>query len=356
MDVANFLARCACVCIARHREGRRPVAIPWRPRTVRDFAATVSLAMTLICLCAPALCSAQTYPARPIRIVVPTAPGGAPDVVARYLAPRLTEVLGQPIVIENRAGANAMIGADVVAKSPPDGYTWLFGTGQNTVNPSIRKKVPHDIIEDFAPVSLVFHASYLLTVHPAVPAKSVKELIALARAEPGKLNFGSGGTGSAAHLSAELFKMMTGVRMVHVPYKGVGLALADLLAGHIDLMFPAIASAVPYHRDGRLRGLGVTSPRRHPSVPEVPTIAETIPGFESRSWIGVLMPAGTPKEIVTRVNAAIVKIVNTPEVRQTLIAQGADPETDTPEAFAKFIRNEVGRAARVVKAAGIKPE
>ena len=319
------------------------------PRTAGYVAA-------LCIACTATLSSAQTYPARPIRIVVPTAPGGAPDVVARYLAPRLTEVLGHPFFVENRAGANAMIGADVVAKSPPDGYTWLFGTGQNTVNPSTMKKIPHDIVEDFAPVSLVFHASYLLTVHPGVPAKSVKELIALARAEPDKLNFGSGGTGSAAHLSAELFKMMTGVRMVHVPYKGVGLALGDLLSGHIDLMFPAIASAVPYHRSGRLRGLGVTSPHRHPSVPEVPTIAETVPGFESRSWIGVLVPAGTPREIVARANAAIVKIVNTPEVRQTLIVQGADPETDTPEAFGKFIRNEVARAARVVKAAGIKPE
>jgi tripartite-type tricarboxylate transporter receptor subunit TctC len=218
------------------------------------------------------------------------------------------------------------------------------------------KKVPHDIVEDFAPVSLIFHASYLLTVHPAVPAKSVAELIALARAQPGKLNFGSGGKGSAAHLSAELFKMMTGVRMVHVPYKGVGLALGDLLGGQIDLMFPAIASAVPYHRNGRLRGLGVTSPRRHPSMPELPTIAETIPKFESRSWIGVLVPAGTPKEIVARINGAVVKVVNTPEVRQALINQGADPETNTPEEFARFIRDEVARAARVVKAAGIKPE
>ena len=299
---------------------------------------------------------AQTYPTRAIRLVVPTAPGGAPDVVARFLAPRLSDVLGQPIVVDNRAGANAMIGADVVAKSPPDGYTWLFGTGQNTVNPSIMKKVPHDIVEDFAPVSLVFQSAYLLTVHPAVPARSVSELIALARAQPGKLNFGSGGTGSAAHLSAELFKMMTGVRMVHVPYKGVGIALGDLLGGQIDLMFPAIASAVPYHRNGRLRGLAVTSPRKHPSAPELPTIAETVPKFESRSWIGVLMPAGTPREIVTRVNAAVVKVVNTPDVRQALIAQGADPETNTPDEFAKYIRDEVARAARVVKAAGIKPE
>lgn len=317
---------------------------------LRDCFVAALLAMTASAVIA------QTYPSRPIRIIVPTAPGGAPDVVARYLAPRLTEALGQPIVVENRAGANAMIGADVVAKSAPDGYTWLFGTGQNTVNPSIRKKVPHDIVEDFAPVSLVFHASYLLTVHPAVPAKSVKDLIALARAQPDKLNFGSGGTGSAAHLSAELFKMTTGVKMVHVPYKGVGLALGDLLGGQIDLMFPAIASAVPYHRSGRLRGLAVTSPRRHPSAPELPTMADTIPQFESRSWIGVLMPAGTPKEIVARVNGAIVKIVNTPDVRQALITQGTDPETNTPEAFAKFIRAEVARAARVVKAAGIKPE
>ncbi len=312
------------------------------------------LAMT--CGYAAAPCVAQTYPTRPIRIVVPTAPGGAPDVVARYLAPRISEVLGQSILVDNRAGANAMIGADVVAKSPPDGYTWLFGTGQNTVNPSVMKKVPHDIVEDFAPVSLVFHAAYLLTVHPAVPAKSVRDLIVIARAQPDKLNFGSGGTGSAAHLSAELFKMMTGVRMVHVPYKGVGIALGDLLGGQIDLMFPAIASVVPYHRSGRLRGLGVTSPRKHPSAPELPTIAETVPNFESRSWIGVLVPAGTPREIVTRINAAVVKVVNTPEVRQALIAQGADPETNTPDEFARFIRDEVARAARVVKAAGIKPE
>lgn len=312
----------------------------------------------LVVVCASTIAPgwAQSYPNRPIRIVVPTAPGGGPDVVARFIAPRLTEMLGQQIVIDNRAGANAMIGADVVAKSPPDGYTWLFGTGQNTVNPSIMKKVPHDIVEDFTAVSLVYLSSYLLAVHPAVPAKSVKELIAVAKAQPNKLNFGSGGTGSTAHLSGELFKMMTGIEMVHVPYKGVGIALGDLVGGQIDLMFPAIPSGLRYHQAGRLRGLGVSSPRRHPSAPDVPTIAETVPKFESRSWIGVLVPAGTPKEIVNRINGALVKVVNTPEVRQALIAQGADPETNTPEEFAKYIRQEVARAARVVKAAGIKPE
>ena len=299
---------------------------------------------------------AQTYPTRAIRFIVPTAPGGGPDVVARLISPKLTELLGQQVVVENRAGANAMIGAELVAKAPADGYTWLFGTGQNTVNPSIMKSVPHDIVADFAPVSLVYQSSFILVVHPNVPAKSVKEFITIAKAQPNKLNFGSGGIGSAAHLSGELFMMMTGVRMVHVPYKGVGLALTDLIGGQLDLMYPAIASAHPYYKSGRLRALGVTSPKRHPSSPEVPTIAETVPKFESRSWIGVLVPAGTPKDIVTRVNAAVVKVVNTPEIRQALIDQGTDPETNTPEEFGKYIRLEVARAAQVVKTAGIKPE
>jgi tripartite-type tricarboxylate transporter receptor subunit TctC len=298
----------------------------------------------------------QTYPARAIRFIIPTAPGGGPDVVARFIAPRLSELLGQQVVVENRAGANAMIGAELVARAPADGYTWLFGTGQNTVNPSVMKKVPHDIVADFAPVSLVYQSSFVFVVHPAVPAKSVKEFIAVAKAQPNKLNFGSGGIGSAAHLSGELFKMMTGVRMVHVPYKGAGLALSDLIGGQLDLMYPAIASGYPYIQSGRLRALGVTSPRRHPSLPEVPAIAETVPNYESRSWIGVLVPVGTPRDIVNRINTVVVKVVNTPEVRQALIAQGTDPETNTPEEFAKYIREEVARAAKVVKAAGIKPE
>lgn len=298
----------------------------------------------------------QAYPTRAIRFVVPTAPGGGPDVIARFLTPKLTEILGQQVVVDNRAGANALIGADVVAKAPADGYTWLFGTGQNTVNPSILKAMPHDIIKDFAPVSLVFQAPYFLLVHPAVPAKSVKEFIAFAKANPNKLNVGSGGIGSAAHLSAELLQVMTGIKMVHVPYKGVGIALADLVGGHIDLMFPALASGLPYHKSGRLRGLGITSPKRHPSAPDVPAIAETVPKFEARSWIGVLVPAGTPREIVNRLNSVFVKLVNMPEVREQLIAQGVDPETNTPDEFAVFLRNEVSRAAQVVKAAGIKPE
>ena len=312
--------------------------------------------LLIACALSAATGWAQNYPTRAIRFVVPTAPGGGPDVVARFIAPRLTELLGQQVVVENRAGANAMIGAEMVARAPADGYTWLFGTGQNTVNPSTMKKVPHDIVADFAPISLVYMSSFILVVHPAVPAKSVKEFIAVAKAQPNKLNFGSGGIGSAAHLSGELFMMMTGVRMVHVPYKGVGPALSDLIGGQLDLMYPAIASAHPYVQSGRLRALGVTSPKRHPSSPDVPTIAETVPGYESRSWIGVLVPVGTPRDIVNRIHAAVVKVVNTPEIHQGLIAQGTDPETNTPEEFAKYIRGEVARAAKVVKAAGIKPE
>lgn len=312
--------------------------------------------LLVLCASIAAPSWSQAYPTRLIRFVVPTAPGGGPDVVARYIAHPLTELLGQQVVVDNRAGANAMIGAEVVARAPADGYTWLFATGQNTVNPSIMKKVPHDIVADFTPVSLVYQSSFIMVVHPVVPAKSVKEFILFAKAQPNKLNFGSGGIGSAAHLSGELFMMMTGVRMVHVPYKGVGLALSDLIGGQLDLMYPAIASAHPYVTSGRLRALGVTSPKRHPSLPEVPTIAETVPNFESRSWIGVLVPVGTPKDIVNRINAAVVKVVNTPQVRQTLIERGTDPKTNTPEEFAKYIHDEVASAARVVKAAGIKPE
>ena len=299
---------------------------------------------------------AQTYPSRAIRFIVPTAPGGGPDVVARMIAPKLTELLGQQVVVENRAGANAMIGAEVVARALPDGYTWLFGTGQNTVNPSVMKRVSHDIVADFAPVSLVYQSSFIMVLHPNVPAKSVNAFIVTAKAQPNKLNFGSGGIGSAAHLSGEMFMMMTGVRMEHVAYKGVGLALGDLIGGQLDLMYPAIASGLPYHRSGRLRALGVTSPKRHPSAPEVPTIAETVPKYDSRSWIGVLVPVGTPRDIVNRINAALVKVVNAPDVRQALIDQGTDPETNTPEEFGKYIRDEIVRAARIVKAAGIKPE
>lgn len=300
---------------------------------------------------------ARGYPNRSIRFVIPTAPGGGPDVVARMLQPEIAQALGQTIVVDNRAGANALIGADVVAKAVPDGYTWLMATGQNTVNPSLVRKMPHDIVNDFAAVTNLIKSPYLLVVHPSIPARSVPELITLAKSRPGKLNFGSGGIGSAAHLSAELLKVSTGIDMVHVAYKGVGLALSDLVAGHINLMFPAIASGIPHHKTGTLRGLAVTGPRRHPSLPDMPTIAEAaVPGFEVRSFFGLLMPAGTPRGIVDQVNGVVHRVMALPHIRNRLIAQGTDPETDTPEEFARFIREDVIRQAKVARAAGLKPE
>jgi tripartite-type tricarboxylate transporter receptor subunit TctC len=300
---------------------------------------------------------AQPYPNRPLRWVVPVAPGGSPDVLARLLAPRLSELLGQQVVVDNRAGGNAMIGAELVARAPADGYTLLLATGQHTVTPSLVKKMPYDIVADFTPVVLIMQAPQLLTVHPSVPARSVRELIALARAKTGRLNFGSGGLGSAAYMSGELFKSMAKVEMVHVSYKGAGPALIDLLGGHLDLMFPAILSGAPYHKAGRLRGLGVTSPRRHPSLPEIPSIAEAaLPGYQTGSWYGILAPAGTPREVVNRINAAVVKLVNAADIRDALIAQGGDPETSTPEELARLMKEELARSAQIVKAAGVKPE
>ena len=316
--------------------------------------------LLLWCLAIPlasAECAlAQSYPSRPIHLVVAAAPGGGADIVARLLAPELTQLLGQQVVVDNRTGASAMIGAAMVAKAPADGYTWLFGTGQHTTNPSLVKKMPYDIVDDFAPVTPLLFTPYFLIVHPAVPAKSVKELIVLAKMRPGQLNFGSAGAASTSFLSGELFKVMAGINMVHVPYKGAGLALADLYGGHIDLMFTSIPSGLPFHRAGTLRGLGLTSPRRHPSIPDIPTIAEAaLPGYEMRSWYGILVPAGTPRDIVNRINAVLVKLINSPTIKAALISQGTDPRTDTPEGFARFIKDELVRAAKILGAAGVKP-
>ncbi|MPZ46057.1 MAG: tripartite tricarboxylate transporter substrate binding protein [Betaproteobacteria bacterium] len=301
---------------------------------------------------------AQTpeYPVKPVRFIAGFPAGGPSDIVTRAVAKRMSELLGQPVVVENRSGAGGHIAVEALAKSPPDGYTILLGGSFLTIGPSLYKKLAYDPVRDIAPIGLIAHNQYLLVVHPAVPARSAKELIALTKSRPGQLNYGSSGVGAPPHLATELMLSMAHVDAVHVPYKGATPAITDLVGGHIDFYVGGISGLIPQVRSGRLRGLAVTSPRRHPSVPELPTVSDTVPRFESRSWIGVLMPAGTPKDIVARVNSAIVSIVNMPEVRQALIARGADPETNTPDAFAKFIRDEVARAARVVKAAGIKPQ
>jgi tripartite-type tricarboxylate transporter receptor subunit TctC len=312
----------------------------------------------LIVLCAAWPAFGQSYPGKPIRLIVPAAPGGGPDVTARYLAPKFAKALGQPIVVENRAGANAAIGADIVANAPADGNTWLLATGQHTANPSLQPNLSHDIVKDFAPVSLLVANTYFLVVHPSLPARSVRELVALARARPGKLNFGSGGVGSASHLSGELFKAEAKVDMVHVSYKGASLAVSDLLGGHLELMFPAIPSALPFTRSGRLRGLAVTSAQRHAALPDVPTIGESgLPGFDFRSWVGVLVPAATPREAVRRFHAVIVETVNQRENREALIALGTEPLTSSsPEEFATYIREQVARFSQLLKAVRVKAD
>ena len=301
--------------------------------------------------------TAQNYPTRTIRFIVPVPPAGGADTVARLLAPRLSDLLGQQVIVDNRAGGNATIGAELVAKAPPDGHTWLLGTSQHTVTPSIVKHVPYDIVADFAPVTLVVRAPQLLMVHPSVPAKSAAELIALARKKPGHLNYGSGGLGSASHLAAEVFKSMANISITHIPYKGVGLAFVDLIGGQLDLSFPAIPSGVPYHRSGRLRALGVTSLRRHASIPEIPAIAETaLPDYQVQSWYGILVAAGTRSDIVSRINSAVTSALKMPETKAALIAQGGDPDPGSPDEFARLIKDELVRNAKITKAARMTTE
>lgn len=309
----------------------------------------------LLCAVWPAF--GQSYPNQPIRLVVGAAPGGGPDLTARFLAPQFSKALGQQIVVDNRAGANGAIGAEIVAKAAADGHTWLLATGQHAANPSLQKNLSYDIVKDFTPVSLLIANTYFLVVHPSLPVRSVRELVALAKAQPGKLNFGSGGVGSASHLSGELFKVAAKVDMVHVPYKGASLAVTDLLGGHLELMFPAIASALKLIQSGRIRGLAVTSPQRYPALPEVPTIGESgLPGYSFRSWVGIVVPGAPPKDTVRRIHTVIVQTVSQPENREALIAKGTEPWLSaSPEEFAEFIRKEVVRFSQVLKASGVKP-
>jgi tripartite-type tricarboxylate transporter receptor subunit TctC len=299
----------------------------------------------------------QNYPVRPIRLVVPSSPGGGTDITARIIAPRLSEYLGQQIVIENRAGAGTMIGGEVVARAAPDGYTLLMGISTLAINPAMYRKVPYDALKDFVPISQVVALPNMLVTHPSLPVKSVKELVSFARARPGQINFASAGVGTSPHLSMELFLSMAGVKMVHVPYKGSGQGVIDLLAGHVSVMTPSIFTALGYARASRLRALGVTSAKRASGAPDVPTIAEAgVPGYEAVQWFGVLAPAGTPPAIVTRLHKEIVRTIRAPEISQKLVSDGADPVGSSPEEFAAFLRSETTKWARVAQEVGIKPE
>jgi tripartite-type tricarboxylate transporter receptor subunit TctC len=330
---------------------RRSLAVLAR-RTASWIVAAA--AVSLVAGAMPA--AAQSFPSRPARLVVPFPPGGPLDAVGRAIAQKLAEAWGQNVVVENKPGAGGNIGADFVAKSPPDGYTIVMGAlSTHAVNPSLYAQMPYDARKDFAPITRVAITPNVLVVNPSLPVNSVRELIAYARANPGKLSFGSGSTGSAGHLAGELLKADTGIDMVHIPYKGAAPATQALLAGDTQLMFDNLANAMVQVKAGKLRALAVTTAQRSKLAPDLPTMAEAgVPGFDISTWFGLLAPAGTPPEIVARWNADVVRILNTPEMRERLIAQGAEAAPDAPAEFARFIADELTRYARIVKASGAK--
>lgn len=296
------------------------------------------------------------YPERPIRFIVPTTPGGGADTLARNIALRLTDRWGQTVVVDNRPGANGITGVEATAKATPDGYTLLTTFTDHFVNPSLYTSLPFDMTKDFAPVTFIGSLPFVLAVNPSVPANSVQELIALAKAKPGQLNFGSAGTGGSVHLAGELFKMMAGIDITHVPYKGTSAAVPDLISGRIDMMFPSAITAKPFADAGRLKLLAVTSPMRSPDVPQLPTIAESgIPGFDVGIWYGVLAPAKTPQDIIRKLNTEIGRIVGADEFRALMAKQGVTVNPGTPEQFASFYSAEMRKWAKVVKQANIPP-
>jgi tripartite-type tricarboxylate transporter receptor subunit TctC len=304
----------------------------------------------------PLAATAQNYPAKPVRLVVGQAPGGATDVVARLVAPKLGEQLGQSVVVENRTGAAGSIGATFVAKSPADGYNLLVVSSSYAINPSLYSDLPFDPVKDLAPVTLIAEAPFLLVVHPSMPVRSVKDLVALAKARPGTLDFGSGGNGSSGHLAGELFKYLAHVDLVHVPYKGAGPALVDVIAGQIHMTFGSVLSSLGYVKNGRLRALGVTGPKRSSGAPDLPTIAEAgVKGYQTTTWYGLLAPANTPAAIIGRLSGDMKKAVESPDVKNKILNDGAEPEGSTPKQFQDHLASEMKRAADIIRRAGVTP-
>ncbi len=313
------------------------------------------VALTLI---GPSAEAQSSYPNRPVRLVVPFPAGGTTDILARAVAQKLSETLGQQVIVDNRPGAGGNIGSELVARSAPDGYTLLMGTvGTHAINVSLYPKLPYDPVKDFTPIVLVAGVPNVLVVNPSLPARSVAELIAYAKANHGKLNFASSGSGTSIHLSGELFKVLTGVQMTHVPYKGSAPALTDLVGGQVQLMFDNLPSSLAFIKAGKLRALAVTSKTRAAALPDVPTMVEAgVPDFEASSWFGILAPAGTPRDIVVRINAEVARWLATPDAREKLAGQGAIAAGGAPEDFARHIASESAKWAKVVKASGAKVE
>jgi tripartite-type tricarboxylate transporter receptor subunit TctC len=310
----------------------------------------------LMLVCAASMAHAQGYPAKPIRFISPYPPGGAVDILARYLGQHLHEAVGQPVIVENRAGGSGIVGTAAVAKAPPDGYTILMGSsGPIAVNPSLFADLPYDTLRDLAPVTMVAIIPSILAVHPSIPVQSVKQLIAFAKSHPGKLNFSSSGNGGSGHLAGEMFNVMAGVRMTHIPYRGTGPSVIGLMTGEVSLSFENMLALLPYVKEGRVRGLAVTSAKRSQAAPDLPTVAESgLPGYAAGPWFSIWAPANTPKDIVTTLNREFVKILKRPDVVKRLSTDGGDVVTGTPEDLAEFTRTEIRSWARVVKEASIK--
>ena len=334
------------------RDNIRALMIRWRKAVKNISRGAGALLVALL----PAVVCAQAYPTKPIRVIVPVPAGGTPDVVARMVTPGLSNLLGQQLVVDNRGGAGGLIGAEMAAKAIPDGYTLFFSSpGSLVILPYLHKHVNYDTLRDFTPVSLVSVGPFLLITHPSVPVKSVKELLALAKAEPGKLNYASAGNGAANHLAMELFKSMANVNITHIPYKGAPQAVTDLIGGSVNLMFNSIPPAIQHIKAGRLRLLGVSTSKRSPQLPDVPTVSEAgVPGYESITWFGLLAPAKTPPAIIARLHRDFVKVVLAPELKAQFELQGYDAVGGTPAEFATFIRAESEKYGKVVKLSGAK--
>ena len=299
---------------------------------------------------------AQAWPAKPIRMIVPFAPGGGTDIQARLFAAKLQPAFGQTVIVDNRPGAGGNIGAELVAKAPPDGYTMLFQSSSLAINQALYSKLNYSAVRDLAPILLVSSTPLVLLVHPSVPAKNVKELIALAKARPDQLNYASTSAGSTSHLAAELMKTMTGTKMTHIPYKGSGPATTALMGGEIAMLFSPMPPTVPLVKAGRLRALAVTTLKRSQVMPDVPTMNDTVKGFETDNWYGMLMPAGTPREIINRFNAEMLKVLKDPDVRALMERDGSEPLGSTPDEFGVYFKREVEKYAKVIKASGARAE
>ena len=302
----------------------------------------------------------QTFPTKPIRIIAPFPPASVADILARPIAQKMNETWGQPVIVDNRTGAAGNVGSEVVAKAPPDGYTLLLGTigtnAINAINAALYSKMPYNVHTDFAPITLVANAYLLLVMHPSVPVRTVKEVIALAKAQPGKLNFGSAGAGTTPHLAGEMFKHLTGVSMTHVAYKGSPQSAIDLMAGRLDLIFATGTAALPHIRTGRMRLIAISAPRRDPALPDVPTIGETVAGFEMLPWWGLFAPAGTPRDVVARLNTETVRILALPDVKANYANLGMNAVSNTPEQFNAYVLEEIVRWAKIVKATGARAD